>query len=66
VIPEDPEGQRAGKAWVQKRYRGVKYSETVDQPAMTMRMDLSLCRSRSPSFDKLCRELEKRKDPAGA
>jgi hypothetical protein len=60
-IPRDPEGQRAGKAWVQKRFRGGKYSETVDQPAMTMRMDLALCRSRSPSFDKLCRELEKRK-----
>lgn len=60
-IPQDPEGQKAGKAWVQKRFRGVKYSETVDQPAMTMRMDLSLCRRRSPSFDKLCRELEKRK-----
>jgi predicted ATPase len=38
----------------------VKYSETIDQPAMTADMDLSLCRRRSPSFDKLCRELEKR------
>lgn len=61
AIPPDPEGQRAGKAWVQKRFRGVKYSETVDQPAMTMKMDLSLCRRRSASFDKLCRELEKRR-----
>jgi hypothetical protein len=27
---------------------------------MTNRMDLRLARERSPSFDKLCRELEKR------
>lgn len=60
AVPEHPEDQRAGKAWVQRRYRGVKYSETVDQPAMTSRMDLALCRERSPSFDKLCRELETR------
>lgn len=56
----DPEQARQGKAWIQKRYRGLKYSETVDQPAMTRAMDLTLCRQRSPSFDKLCRELEAR------
>lgn len=33
---------------------------TVDQPAMTSHMDLHLARERSPSFDKLCRELERR------
>jgi hypothetical protein len=57
-IPEQPERDRLGKAWIQKRFRGIKYSETVDQPAMTSRMDLKLCRRRSPSFSKLCRELE--------
>lgn len=56
----DPEQARQGKAWIQKRYRGLKYSETVDQPAMTQAMDLALCRQRSPSFRKLCRELEAR------
>lgn len=60
AVPAHPEDQRAGKAWIQRHFRGVKYSETVDQPAMTSRMDLALCRERSPSFDKLCRELEKR------
>jgi hypothetical protein len=55
-----PEQARQGKAWIQKRFRGVKYSETIDQPAMTRAMDLALCRHRSPSFDKLCRELERR------
>jgi len=59
-IPPAPEATRSGKGWVDRHFKGTKYSETVDQPAMTARMDLSLCRKRSPSFDKLCRELEHR------
>jgi hypothetical protein len=59
-VPEAPEASRSGKAWIQRRFRGVKYSPTVDQPSMTRRMDLPQARLRSPSFDKLCRELEKR------
>lgn len=58
--PEAPESSRSGKAWIQQRFKGVKYTETVDQPSMTRRMDLRQARQRSPSFDKLCRELEKR------
>lgn len=58
--PEAPEASRSGKAWIQRRFKGVKYSPTVDQPSMTQRMDLLQARLRSPSFDKLCRELEKR------
>lgn len=60
--PVDPEAQRLGKGWVERHFQGggVKYSETQDQPAMTARMDLVLCRRRSPSFDKFCREFEKR------
>jgi hypothetical protein len=58
--PEAPESSRSGKAWIQKRFKGIKYSPTVDQPAMTSRMDLRRARGRSPSLDKLCRELEKR------
>jgi Domain of unknown function (DUF4276) len=60
AIPANPEEARLGKAWIQKRFRGPKYSETVDQPSMPSSMDLALCRSKSPSFDKLCRELEAR------
>lgn len=60
VVPEAPEETGAGKAWIARRFKGTKYSETVDQPAMTARFDLSACRRRSPSFDKLCRELQKR------
>ena len=55
----DPEtaGQRKGAV---KRWMNGAYAETVDQVRLTQAMDLSLCRSRSKSFDKLCRELEKR------
>jgi hypothetical protein len=58
--PEAPEEARHKKAWIQQRFRGGKYVETRHQPAMTSAMDLTLCRRRSPSFDKLCRELERR------
>lgn len=59
-IPDDPERSRCRKKWVEARYRGTKYVEPVDQPKLTAAMDLHLCRRRSPSFDKLCRELEAR------
>lgn len=60
-VPPSPEESKSRKAWVASHYagKGARYSETVDQPAMTRAMDLALCRSRSPSFDKLCRELAK-------
>jgi hypothetical protein len=63
IISDDPERARQGKGWIQKNFRGPKYSETIDQPAMTQAMDLHLCRQRSPSFDKLCRELARRLEP---
>jgi hypothetical protein len=60
VMTELPEAARHKKAWVEQRFRRGKYSETQDQPRLTREMDLALCRKRSPSFDKLCRELERR------
>lgn len=60
VVPTDPESEHCGKGWIGRRIKTPKYSETVDQPKLTAAMDLELCRKRSPSFDKLCRELEKR------
>jgi hypothetical protein len=57
---ESPEDMRHGKAWVRGYFRGTRYIETQDQPGMTAAMDLALCRRRSPSFEKLCRELEQR------
>jgi len=55
--PNAPEQQRSGKRWIEHHFKETKYTETQDQPAMTAKMDIALCRSRSPSFDKLCREL---------
>lgn len=54
------EESRHGKARGERRFRGRRYGETQDQPAMTRAMDLIVCRERAPSFDKLCRELERR------
>lgn len=56
-IPEEPEKRGLGKAWIARRMRGQSYSETVDQPRLSARVDVSLARRRSPSFDKLCREV---------
>jgi hypothetical protein len=64
--PSDPETARHGKGWVEKRFKGVKYSETVDQPKLTAKLDLQLTRRRSPSFDKLCREVERFTSPDDA
>jgi hypothetical protein len=65
VPPNDPEKNHLGKSWIERHFRGAKYSETQDQPAMTRMMDLVLCRQRSPSFDKLCREFDRRRSPTG-
>lgn len=56
---DDPEAAGCGKSWVEQRFVGGSYSETLDQVKLTARMDLQLCRERSRSFDKLCRELER-------
>lgn len=56
--PADPEKDGLGKAWIERRIRSPKYSPRIDQPRLTAAFDLHLCRRRSPSFDKLCRELE--------
>jgi hypothetical protein len=58
-VEDDPEGARQGKAAVRRWM--AKYSETLDQPRLTATMDLRRCGQRSPSFDKLCRELEARR-----
>lgn len=58
----DPESKHLGKGWIRQRFRGP-YSETVDQPRLTATMDLATCRAHSPSFDKLCRVLERLAPP---
>jgi len=59
----DPEGRRLRKKWIAERLTGRRYSETLDQPALTALMDLATCRARCPSFDKLCRELSRLAPP---
>ncbi|HYT95514.1 MAG TPA: DUF4276 family protein [Gemmataceae bacterium] len=62
TTPEDPEGQGLGKGWIKKRL-SEKYNEPRHQPRFAARMNLALCRQNSPSFDKLCRELQQRLPP---
>jgi hypothetical protein len=55
--PDDPESIRDAKGWLTHNSRaGSAYRETLDQPALTQVFDLQRAR-RSPSFDKLCRDL---------
>ncbi len=65
-VPSEPETRGAKKKWIEDRFRSGKYKETVDQPKFSAAMDLRLCRSRSPSFDKLCREIERMATPGDA
>lgn len=57
--PPDPEAVRGAKEWIQEnRTDGRAYRPTVDQAALADGIDIELARSRSASFDKLCRVLE--------
>lgn len=56
VPPADAEGIRDAKGWLSRHMQGERsYRETLDQPALSARLDLDLARSGSPSFDKLWR-----------
>lgn len=56
-LPDAPEQQRCGKAWIEARINTPSYAPTRDQPRLTARFDLHLARRRCRSFDKHCREL---------
>jgi len=57
--PVDPEAIEAAKGWLSTRMpRHNPYSETIDQPALTAQFNLEMAR-RSPSFDKVRREIER-------
>ena len=64
--PDRPE-DRSGSKWLddqlRKVNRGRKYKKTVDAREFVAKMNLAECRADSPSFDKLCRELEARLPP---
>jgi hypothetical protein len=55
---------RSGAAWLEaqlrSRNKARKYKKTADAEPFVRGMDLQECRANSPSFDKLCRELERR------
>ena len=55
----DPEEIRGAKEWLSKRMpRHQPYRETLHQAEFSGKFNLDLARSRSASFDKLCREIE--------
>ena len=56
--PEEIEAQGIGLGWVRNHVPGRRYGKTVDQKKLTKQLGLARCRSRSRSFDKLCRSLE--------
>ena len=57
--PSDPEAVPGAKEWLRKHMEGSrKYSETVDQPALTRVFDLNAARQ-TASFDKLWRDVER-------
>ena len=58
IPPPDPEGVANPKAWLTDWMPERRsYRETLDQPALTARFDLRAACS-SPSFRKLCRDLQ--------
>lgn len=58
--PPNPEDIQGAKEYLQRQLkRGYTYSETVDQPAFTGHLNLQRTRQRSPSFDKLWREVQR-------
>lgn len=52
VAPAEPESIRGAKEWLQdRRVDRRRYSETLDQPALTAKFDLQAAR-RAPAFDR--------------
>jgi hypothetical protein len=58
TIPTDPESIKGAKAWL-SGYMPENYEPVEHQAAFTTEFDLRLARENAPSFDKLCRDLEK-------
>ncbi len=58
VGPPDPESINGAKEWLSNRMpRGISYSETDDQPALTAVFDMTAARQCADSFDKCYRDL---------
>lgn len=52
----DAERPRDAKGWMRRNMQRGTYSEVLDQPAFTTRIDLQLAFANSRSFRKLCKE----------
>lgn len=59
TIPANIEDIRDAKGWVRRNLAAGQYKERIDQPAFSSRIDVPLARSRSQSFDRFCREVER-------
>lgn len=58
--PADPEAMSGAKEWLSRNMpRGQPYSPIDHQASFSAFMDLELARQRSPSFDKLCRDVRR-------
>ena len=56
--PDDAESVRDAKGWISQNMTGDRsYREVLDQPALSAVFDLNAARQRSPSFDKMWREV---------
>lgn len=68
--PRDGFEDHSGVNWLRqqmrKQARNRKYEKTIDALAFIRRMDLHECRTNSPSFDKLCRDLQRDWQPPPA
>lgn len=66
AIPANPE-EGDGGAWLTKQMRRQSHRRSYTKPAdaveLAKHMNLQQCRDHSPSFDKLCRDLEARRIP---
>ncbi|MCX5889546.1 MAG: DUF4276 family protein [Deltaproteobacteria bacterium] len=59
VAPPNPESIRGAKERLSKNMEhGRRYLETDDQPALAVKLDFELTKSRCPSFDKFLREVQ--------
>lgn len=58
--PPDCEGVQDAKGWLRSRMRAKEpYSPTSHQASFSAAIDLELARQRAPSFDKLCRDVQR-------
>lgn len=60
TCPDEVEAIRDPKGWLSRSMpRDQRYREVRHQPSFAAVMDIDLARSNSPSFDKLCREIDR-------